>query len=75
METKTAVLAVMTDLKQKPNTLEQNTAEHLPRNKDHSREEQRKGNQQVGKEGKKIHVGNLHETMTESIKTNFLALG
>ena len=61
METQTAVLDVMTDLKQQPNIPEQNIVEHLSqsnkfnqrshnyRNKDHSREEQLKGNQQVGR--------------------------
>ena len=53
METQTAVLNVMTDLGQQPNTLEQNVTEHLSqekfnqrsrnyRNKDQSRGEQRK---------------------------------
>ena len=53
METQTAVLNVMTDLGQQPNTLEQNVTEHLSqekfnqrshnyRNKDQSRGEQHK---------------------------------
>ena len=78
METQTAVLDVMADLRQQANTPGQNRGEHLSqnskfnqrshnyRNKDHSREEQRKRNQQVGKEKKIMSVGNLHQTMTES---------
>ena len=56
IETETAVLDVMTDFRQQSNTSEQNITEHLSqdkfnqrchnyRNKDHSREEQRKRNQ------------------------------
>ena len=67
----------MTDLRQQPNTPEQNAEEHLSqekfnqrshnyREKDHSREEQRKRNQEAGKEKKIMHVGNLHENVTES---------
>ena len=77
METQTVVLDVMTDLRQQPNTQEQNITEHLSqdkfnqrshnyRNKDHSREEQRKRNQQVRKEKKIMYVGNLYESETES---------
>ena len=55
METQTAVLNVMTDLTEQPNTPEQNVTEHLPeekfnqrshnyRSKDHSREKQCKMN-------------------------------
>ena len=78
METQTTVLDVMTDLRQQPNTPEQNVTEHIPqekfnqrshnyRNKDHSREEQRKRNQEAGKEKKIMYVGNLHENVTEVI--------
>ena len=77
METQTAELHVMTDLRQQPNTPEQNVTEHLLqekfnqrshnyRNKDHWREEQRKRNLEAGKEKKIMHVGNLHGTVTES---------
>ena len=76
METQTAVLDVMTDLRQQPNTPEQNVKEHLSqekfnqrshnyREKDHSREEQRKRNQEARKEKKIIYVVNLHEKVTE----------
>ena len=74
MEIQTAVIYVMADLRQQPNTLEQNITKQLShdtfnqrshsyRKKDHSREEQRKRNQQVGKEKKRICVGNLHKNM------------
>ena len=36
------------------------------RNKDHSREKERKRNQEGGKENKIMFVGNLHENVTES---------
>ena len=60
METQTAVLNVMTDLRQQPNTPQQNVTEHLSqdkfnkrshnyRNEDHSRAEQHKRNQEAGK--------------------------
>ena len=61
MKTQTFMLDVMTALKQRPNTSEQNAVEHLSqnnkfnqrshsyRNKDHSREEQCKGNQEIAK--------------------------
>ena len=76
METQRAVLDVMTDLRQQPNTPEQNVKEHLSqekfnqrshnyREKDHSREEQRKRNQEAGKEKKIIYVGNLYEKVKE----------
>ena len=63
METQTAVLDVVTNLRQQPNTLEQNVTKtlsqekfhqrsHSYRNKDQSREEQRKRNQEVRKEKK-----------------------
>ena len=53
----------MTNLRQQPNTPEQNVKEHLPqekfnqrphnyRKKDHSREEKRKRNQEAGKKKK-----------------------
>ena len=78
MKTQTFMLDVMTALKQRPNTSEQNAVEHLSqnnkfnqrshsyRNKDHSREEQCKGNQEIAKENKIMYLGNLHETVTES---------
>ena len=61
MKTQTVVLDVMTDLRQQPNTPEQNITEHLSQdkfnqrfynygNKDYSRGKQSKRNQQVGKE-------------------------
>ena len=75
MEIQTAVLDVMTDLRQQPNTSEKNVKEHLSqekfnqrshnyRKKDHSREEQRKSNQEAVKETK-MYVGNFHENVTE----------
>ena len=77
METQTAVLDVIADLRQQPNTPEQNITEHLSQdkfnqrshnygNKDHSREERRKRNQQVGKENKIMCVRNIHGNVTES---------
>ena len=77
METQTAVLDVTIDLRQQPNTPEQNVTEHLSQekfnqrslnyiNKNHSREEQRKRNQKAGKEKKIMYVGYLHENVTES---------
>ena len=78
MKTETAMRGVMADLKQPPNTSEQNAVEHLSRNntfnqrshnyrnKDHLREEQRKRNQKIGKEKKIIYAGNLHEAVTKS---------
>ena len=76
MEIQTAVLDLMTDLRQRPNTPEQNVSEHLSRekfnqrshnhrSKDHSREKKRKRNQEAGKKKKIMYVGNLHENMTE----------
>ena len=67
----------MTGLRQLPNVPEQNIAKYLSkkpslirtlnnRNKDHSREEHHKTNQQVRKEKKIVYVGNLHETVTDS---------
>ena len=44
------------------------------RNKDPSREEQRKRNQQVGKEKKIMYVGNLYETVTENGFGKFFGL-
>ena len=63
METQTAVLDVVANLRQQPNTLEQNVTKtlsqekfhqrsHSYRNKNQSREEQRKRNQEVRKEKK-----------------------
>ena len=77
METQAAVLDEMTHLKQQPNTPEQNVTEHLSqekfnqrshnyRNKDHSREEQRKRYQEAGKKKKVMYLGNLRENVTES---------
>ena len=78
METQTAVPDVMTDLRQQPNTPEQNIAEYLfqnnmfnqryhnYRNKDHSREKLRKRKEQVAKENKIICKENFHETVKES---------
>ena len=77
METQTAVLDLMTDLRQQPNTPEQNVKEHLSqgkfnqrshsyRKKDRSREEQRKRSQEAGKEKKILYVGNLHGNVTTS---------
>ena len=77
IETQTAVVGVMADLRQQHNTPEQNVTEHLSqekfnhrfhnyRNKDHSREEQRKINQEAGKKLKIMYVGNLYENMIES---------
>ena len=77
METQTVALDVMADLKQQPNTPEQNVREHLSqekfnqrnrnyRNKDHSREEKGKIHQQVGKEKIIMYVGNLYKNVTES---------
>ena len=42
-----------------------NQRSHNYRNKDHSREEKRKRNQQIGKKKKTMYVGNLHEKVTE----------
>lgn len=39
---------------------------HNYRDKDHSREEQRKRNQQVGKEKEIMYVGNLYDNVTGS---------
>ena len=75
METQTAVVDVMKDLRQQLNTPEQNIPEHPSqdkfnqrsrncRNKDHSIVEQCKRNQQVGKEKKIMYLGNLHENVT-----------
>ena len=75
METQTVVLDVMADLKQQPNTPEQNVREHLSqekfnqrnrnyRNKDHSREEKRKRHHQIGKEKIIMYVGNLYKNVT-----------
>ena len=85
METQTAVLNVMADLRQQPNTPEQNGREHLSqekfdqrsynyRNEDHSREEQRKSNQEAGKEKKIFYVRNLHDNVTESELVEFFGL-
>ena len=70
METQTTVLVlgVMTDFRQQPNTPEHNIKEHVSktclinmfnrshdyRNKDYSREEQRKRDQQVGRKGNNV---------------------
>ena len=70
------MLDVMTDVRQQPNTSEENVAEHLSqekfnqkshnyRNKDYSREEQHKRNQKGVKEKKITYVGNLHDNVTE----------
>ena len=78
MKTQTSMLDAMRDLKQQPNTSEQNVVEHLSqnnkfnqishsyRNKDHSREEQCKRNKEIAKENKIMYLGNLHETVTKS---------
>ena len=77
METQTAVLDVMADLRQQPDTPEQNVKEHLSREKfnqrphnygkkDHSRKELHKRNQEAGQEKKIMYVENLHENMTKS---------
>ena len=54
METRTAVLNVLAGLRQQPNRAQDkfNKRSHDYRDKDHSREEQRKRNKQVGKEKK-----------------------
>ena len=70
----------MTDLKQ-PNTSEQNITEHLSqnrfnqrshnyRNKDYSREEKRKRNQQVGKKKKIMYAGNFITALQKVIWAN-----
>ena len=77
METQSAVLNVMTDLRQQPNTPEQNVTEQLSqkkfnqrshnyRKKDQSRVKQRKRYQEAGKEKKTMYMRNLHEDVTES---------
>ena len=77
METQTAVLDVMTDLRQQPNTPEQNVKErllqekfnqrsHICRKKYHSREKQSRRNQKAGKEKKLTYVGHLHVNVIES---------
>ena len=43
-----------------------NQRPHNYRNKDHSREEQRERNRQVGKEKKIMYAANRHENVTES---------
>ena len=85
MGTQTVALDVMAELKQQPNTPEQNVREHLSqekfnqrnrnyRNKDHSREEKRKRHQQIGKEKIKMYVGNLYKNVTESDLVKFFCL-
>ena len=76
----------MTDLKQQPDNPEQNIEEQLSqnnkfnprshnyRNKNNSREERRKRNQQVWKEKKIMSVGNLRETVTESVLGELFSL-
>ena len=77
MEIQTAVLDVMTDLRQQPNTSEKNVKEHLSqekfnqrshnyRKKDNSRKDQRISNQEAGKEWRIMYVENLHENVTKN---------
>lgn len=76
----------MTELRQQKNSPEQNIPKHLSQNKkfnqiphnyrkkDHSKEKQPKGSQEVGKKKKIWYVRNLDDTVTESDLGKLLGL-